>query len=56
MTFVYSFMSTCYRSVADPDPGPSASCAFMTPGSESGMNIPDNISESLEQFLGLKIL
>jgi hypothetical protein len=40
-------------SVADPDSG---SGAFLTPGSGSGMNIPDHISKSLETFFGLKIL
>ncbi len=51
---------TVATSVADPDPG---SGAFLTPGSGmgkksrsgSGMNIPDHISESLEQNFGLKI-
>jgi hypothetical protein len=39
-------------SVSDPDPG---SGAFLTPGSESGMNNPDHISESLETFFWGKI-
>jgi hypothetical protein len=50
--------------VVDPDPGTGA---FLTPesgmgieikirDSESRMNIPDHISESLETILGLKIL
>jgi hypothetical protein len=38
-------------SVADP-----GSDAFVTPGSESGMNNPDHISESLETIFGLKYL
>ncbi len=37
-------------SVAVPDQG---SGAFLTPG--SGMNIPDNISESLETSFGVKL-
>jgi hypothetical protein len=37
----------------DPDPG---SGTFLTPGSGSGMNNPDHISESLETIFGLKIL
>jgi hypothetical protein len=40
-------------SVADPDPW---SGAFVTPGSGSGMNSPDHISESLETIFGVKIL
>jgi hypothetical protein len=44
-------------SVADPDPG---SDAFLTPGSgmrtESGMNNPDHISESLVTIFWVKIL
>jgi hypothetical protein len=37
----------------DPDPG---SGAFLTPGSGSGMRIPDQISQSLETIFWVKIL
>jgi hypothetical protein len=45
-------------SVADPDPG---SGSFLTPGSgksvsETGMNNPDHISDSLETIFWVKIL
>jgi hypothetical protein len=39
------------NSVADPDPG---SGAFLTPGSGSGINNSDHISETLEPIFGLK--
>jgi hypothetical protein len=42
-----------YTSVADPD---SESNAFLTPGSGSGMNNPDHISQSLETIFWVKIL
>jgi hypothetical protein len=42
-----------YTSVADPD---SESNAFLTPGSGSGMNNPDHISQSLETIFWVKII
>jgi hypothetical protein len=49
----YNYEDPCVpvNSVADPDPG---SGAFLPP--RSGMNIPDQISESLETVFWVQIL
>jgi hypothetical protein len=47
-TFLFSLSLPLSISIADPGSG-----AFLTPGSGSGMNIPDHIFQSWETIFGL---